>query len=68
MIQSLSANEVEALESRIIGTLRKFLLKSLSVRHHFFNPYFRHFQEVKKPTVPKTCPKVMLQALKMSLF
>ena len=33
MIQSLSANEVEALESRIIGTLRKFLLKSLSVRH-----------------------------------
>lgn len=38
MIQTLSANEVEALESRIIGTLRKFLLKSLSVRHQLNFP------------------------------
>lgn len=38
MIQTLSAEMAEALESRIIGTLRKFIENSLSVRHRFRKP------------------------------
>lgn len=38
MIQSLSAKDVEALESRIIGVLRDFIRSSLSVRHQLNFP------------------------------
>ena len=57
MTQSLSAKSVEALESRISGVLREFVLGSLSVRHQLNFPeslfqmelfFYRYFKSLLK--------------------
>lgn len=54
MTPSLSAKSVEALESRILGTLREFVRCSLSVRHQapILGTFKALFKNLEIPCVP----------------